>query len=165
MKKPTSTWRWQWLSNVEVEPPKEDVGHSAKEISLHKIWSRRVTEEFWNQGDNEIELGIPITQLCDRKNNIAKSQEGFLNFMAVPLFEGFAKFLSAYIGQECFDKYNQVCVQQLKKNKEYWHLQIEKGDQGNDEFLEETEPFVKNIKLSPLPLDSLLNFPDYLQKE
>lgn len=150
---------------MEVEPPKEDVGHSAKEISLHKIWSRRVTEEFWNQGDNEIELGIPITQLCDRKNNIAKSQEGFLNFMAVPLFEGFAKFLSAYIGQECFDKYNQVCVQQLKKNKEYWHLQIEKGDQGNDEFLEETEPFVKNIKLSPLPLDSLLNFPDYLQKE
>ena len=106
-----------------------------------------------------------MTQLCDRKNNIAKSQDGFIGFMALPLFEGFGKFLQTNISTECYDKFNQVCVQQLKKNKEYWQLQIEKGEKGNEEFIEETTNFVKNIKLSALPLESLLNFPDYLQKE
>lgn len=28
-----------------------DLGHAAKNLELHKYWSRRVTEEFWNQGD------------------------------------------------------------------------------------------------------------------
>jgi hypothetical protein len=73
-----------------------DVGHSAKALDLHKIWSRRVTEEFWNQGDLELKHQIPLTQLCDRKNNIAKSQDGFLSFFALPLYEGFGKFLQKY---------------------------------------------------------------------
>ena len=142
-----------------------DVGHSAKALDLHKIWSRRVTEEFWNQGDHETDLGIPLTQLCDRKNNIAKSQDGFLNFLAIPLFEGFGKFLHKYISQDCFEKYSSVCLVQLKKNKEYWVSAISRGDSGNSDFIAETEANVRNIKLSPLPLDSLLNFPEYLHNE
>lgn len=121
-----------------------------------------MTEEFWNQGDHEIELGIPVTQLCDRKNNLSKSQDGFIGFLAKPLFDGFGKFLVKFVSQECFDNYNSVCIQQLIKNKEYWMAQIQKGDQGNEEFMEETEHNVRNIKLSPLSLDSLLNLPDLL---
>lgn len=41
-----------------------------------------------SQGDNERSLGIPITYLCNRYDtNIAKSQQGFINFIVKPLFE------------------------------------------------------------------------------
>lgn len=30
-----------------------DVGHGAKELKLHKQWSRRIIEEFFLQGDLE----------------------------------------------------------------------------------------------------------------
>lgn len=106
-----------------------------------------------------------MTQLCDRKNSIAKSQDGFLGFLAKPLFEGFGKFLNKYVDPECYKKYNEVCLGQLFKNKEYWGQQIEKGDQGNEEFLDETEQYVRNIKLPPSMIKSLLNFPEFLQKE
>ena len=138
-----------------------DVGHSSKALDLHKIWSRRVTEEFWNQGDHEAKLGIPVTQLCERKINIAKSQDGFLGFMALPLFEHFGKFLLKYISQECFDKYHSVCTCQLKKNKEYWQSMIEKGDAGNKQFLHETEHSLKMSVICPLPVESVLNFADH----
>jgi 3',5'-cyclic-nucleotide phosphodiesterase len=135
------------------------VGHSAKEINLHKIWSRKVTEEFWNQGDHEAQLKIPVTQLCERKINIAKSQDGFLSYVALELFESFGTFYQKYISQECFDKYNQVCIQQLKKNKEYWLKLIEKGEDGNKEFLLETDPWIRNFKHTSLPLETLTNMP------
>lgn len=35
------------------EKIKLDVGHGAKEIKLHKLWSRRIIEEFFLQGDLE----------------------------------------------------------------------------------------------------------------
>ena len=69
-----------------INPPL-DVSHGAKDLALHKRWSRRVVEEFFYQGDKEIEFNIPVTPLCDRKCNIAKAQHGFLNFIVLPLFE------------------------------------------------------------------------------
>lgn len=30
-----------------------DVGHGAKELKIHKLWSRRIVEEFYIQGDKE----------------------------------------------------------------------------------------------------------------
>ena len=142
-----------------------DVGHSSKTLELHKIWSRRVTEEFWNQGDHEARLGIPVTQLCDRKINIAKSQDGFLNFVALPLFEGFGKFIEKHVGPESFSKYNQTCTAQVKKNKEYWLQQALKGEEGNKDFLQETEANLKSFQLHQIPLESLLNLPTASDKE
>jgi len=49
-----------------------DVSHGAKELNLHKRWSRRITEEFFYQGDKEREYNIPVTPLCDRTGNISK---------------------------------------------------------------------------------------------
>lgn len=64
-----------------------DLGHSAKPWASHYHWSERVTEEFFLQGDEEAQLGLPISPLCSRKNsNLASSQVGFLQFVCVPMW-------------------------------------------------------------------------------
>ena len=74
-----------------------DVGHGAKGLTLHKMWSRRIIEEFYHQGDMEKEKNIPITPNCDRTSNVSKSQEGFLKYIVSPLFEAFHDILKLYI--------------------------------------------------------------------
>ena len=64
-----------------------DIGHGAKTLELHKKWSRRIIEEFYRQGDNEIKHNLPISPLNDRKNSVSKSQEGFLVHIVLPLYE------------------------------------------------------------------------------
>jgi len=103
-----------------------------------------------------------VTQLCDRKINLSKSQDGFLAFVAQPLFEVFGKFLTKYISQECSEKYNQGCLSNIQKNREYWQLQIEKGEEGNKEFMEETDPALKNFKLHLHDIRSLLDLPSHI---
>ena len=49
-----------------------DIGHGAKGLELHKKWSRRIIEEFFNQGDLELKHNMPISPLCDRKGDVAK---------------------------------------------------------------------------------------------
>lgn len=41
------------------------------------------------QGDEELARRLPISPLCDREKHgeVAKSQFGFMNFVAIPLFE------------------------------------------------------------------------------
>ncbi|ETE60242.1 Calcium/calmodulin-dependent 3',5'-cyclic nucleotide phosphodiesterase 1A, partial [Ophiophagus hannah] len=52
-----------------------DISHPAKPWELHHRWSEALLEEFFEQGDKEAEMGLPISSLCDRKTtNIAESQ-------------------------------------------------------------------------------------------
>merc|ERR1711939_554589 len=41
-----------------------DIGHSGLPWALHEQWSKRVTLEFWSQGDEERSLQLPISALC-----------------------------------------------------------------------------------------------------
>lgn len=64
-----------------------DIGHSAKPWSIHEAWSMRVVQEFHAQGDREIQLGLPVSPLCDRTDfRLGKSQAGFLQFVCLPTF-------------------------------------------------------------------------------
>merc|ERR1719413_60286 len=49
-----------------------DIGHSSLPWDLHRRWSIRVSQEFFQQGD------------------VGKSQKGFLQFVCLPLFEALA---------------------------------------------------------------------------
>ncbi|XP_056144952.1 dual specificity calcium/calmodulin-dependent 3',5'-cyclic nucleotide phosphodiesterase 1A [Lampris incognitus] len=64
-----------------------DISHPAKTWPLHYRWTQSLMEEFFRQGDKEMELGLPFSPLCDRKATmIAQSQIGFIDFIVEPTF-------------------------------------------------------------------------------
>eukprot|EP00741_Cyanophora_paradoxa_P025285 tig00000361_g24404.t1 len=73
-----------------------DIGHAAKPRVLHTAWSKAIQEEFFAQGDREKALGLDVSPFMDRSvSNFPKSQIGFLDFVALPLFKSFASVFPA----------------------------------------------------------------------
>ena len=65
-----------------------DLAHNAKLFKISLQWVELLSEEFWNQGDLEKELNLPVTFLCDRdKIDIPSSQKAFINGFIKPTFE------------------------------------------------------------------------------
>ena len=63
-----------------------DISNSMKPFRICRIWAWQVLEEFFNQGDQEKKLGVPVQALNDRdKVNRAFSQVGFIEFLVSPL--------------------------------------------------------------------------------
>lgn len=60
-----------------------DLGHATLDWSQHLDWSLRISEEYYQQGEDEKSLGIPMSPLCDRAehHNYARTQAGFLQFV------------------------------------------------------------------------------------
>eukprot|EP00931_Biecheleriopsis_adriatica_P056601 TRINITY_DN33541_c0_g1_i1.p1 TRINITY_DN33541_c0_g1~~TRINITY_DN33541_c0_g1_i1.p1 ORF type:complete len:705 (-),score=159.58 TRINITY_DN33541_c0_g1_i1:18-2132(-) len=72
-----------------------DISHAAKPWDLHEEWSKRITQEFHSQGDEEKRLGLPVSPLCEREGfNMAESQSGFLQFVCIPTFKQLARLQS-----------------------------------------------------------------------
>ncbi|CDJ59771.1 3',5'-cyclic nucleotide phosphodiesterase, putative, partial [Eimeria maxima] len=69
-----------------------DISHCGVEWGEHFEWCQRVLNEFYNQGDEERLRSLPISPLCDRDKHAdaPKSQMGFINFVAKPLFDELA---------------------------------------------------------------------------
>jgi hypothetical protein len=71
-----------------------DIGHCALPMHLHLPWLQRLEEEFFMQGDKEIEAGLPVSPLMDRAGqsvNMPSSQVGFITIILAPLIEAFCK--------------------------------------------------------------------------
>lgn len=119
-----------------------DIGHGAKGLELHKRWSRRIIEEFFNQGDLELKHNMPISPLCDRNSAIPKSQEGFLKCIVLPLYEAWEEFVKIQAIKE-------NCSDQIKKNLIYWQAQIELEENGKKiTFMDETQDVFNEITKS-----------------
>uniref|UniRef100_A0A0G4FCE1 Phosphodiesterase n=1 Tax=Chromera velia CCMP2878 TaxID=1169474 RepID=A0A0G4FCE1_9ALVE len=80
-----------------------DISNPGKPWQLCEQWASLCMEEFWQQGEKEVALGLPLSlPIFDRKTtNLAKSQIFFINVVWVPFFaqivrcdKGFAVFLS-----------------------------------------------------------------------
>jgi len=83
-----------------------DIGHPFRPRELHKQWSLLVQDEFFAQGDQEKKLGFTPAPLCDRSKApaLAKSQQGFINFVLVPAWRPMSQVLGR-IGAERFESY------------------------------------------------------------
>ena len=64
-----------------------DISNPTKPFNVYNQWADRVMAEFYNQGDRERELGLPISFLCDRSTvTIPNSQIGFMDGIVYPFF-------------------------------------------------------------------------------
>eukprot|EP00931_Biecheleriopsis_adriatica_P007198 TRINITY_DN108506_c0_g1_i1.p1 TRINITY_DN108506_c0_g1~~TRINITY_DN108506_c0_g1_i1.p1 ORF type:complete len:577 (+),score=130.06 TRINITY_DN108506_c0_g1_i1:90-1820(+) len=72
-----------------------DIGHALRPVEQHQEWTRRVSQEFYTQGDREKELGLVPLALFDREKAppLGKSQYGFLKFVVEPLWIPFSGLL------------------------------------------------------------------------
>eukprot|EP00298_Acanthocystis_sp_HF-20_P015827 c21281_g2_i1.p1 GENE.c21281_g2_i1~~c21281_g2_i1.p1 ORF type:complete len:621 (+),score=183.42 c21281_g2_i1:29-1891(+) len=76
-----------------------DLGNGARNFDVAKKWAERVMEEFFNQGDREKQLKLPVTANMDRDGGevlIAKCQMTFLNYVVAPLYKEWCEFLRAF---------------------------------------------------------------------
>lgn len=133
-----------------------DIGHAAKNIELHEKWCNLVIQEFYEQGDLEKSLGIPVSMYCDRETtDISKSQAGFIKNIVHPLFVSLNAVLSSY-------QIEEKCVHQLIANQIFWE-NYRKTGRGNSLIIsrnssikkESIFPSIKNRKGS-LPEASLV---------
>mmetsp|Transcript_6600 Transcript_6600/g.16470 ORF Transcript_6600/g.16470 Transcript_6600/m.16470 type:complete len:154 (+) Transcript_6600:2213-2674(+) len=91
-----------------------DISNPVKPPVISKQWTDRVMEEFYQQGDKERALGMPISPFYDREKdgiqNVGKCQIGFIDFIIKPLYEVWAAHFP-----EC-----SHCLDYLSQNRQYW---------------------------------------------
>eukprot|EP00741_Cyanophora_paradoxa_P023438 tig00021582_g22642.t1 len=89
-----------------------DIGHAAKPLPLHVDWSTRICNEFFAQGDRERDLGIPVSPFMCRKTTVMpRSQSGFFEFVAFPLFQAWASVFPAA---------EETLLPHLQRNYQHW---------------------------------------------
>lgn len=71
-----------------------DLGAAGKPWELCEKWTYRLMEEFYGEGDAERKLGLELGALNDREKLVVpKSQVGFINFIALPLWEAWGEYV------------------------------------------------------------------------
>jgi len=100
-----------------------DLSSATKSLPLYTSWTERIIEEFYQQGDRERELKIPISPMYDRYNpSIEKSQVGFIDFIVLPLWETLGELMYPYC---------QDMLTQLNDNRTYYLNKIPESPRGS----------------------------------
>ncbi|KAJ3142635.1 cAMP-specific 3',5'-cyclic phosphodiesterase 4D, partial [Irineochytrium annulatum] len=90
-----------------------DLSNPTRGLEISKKWAVLVLEEFFNQGERERELGLPVSMFMDRaETNIPKCQMGFIDLMVEPLFEVWSQCVALDVSQEC--------LKNISNNRAYW---------------------------------------------
>ncbi|KAL5489526.1 hypothetical protein EMCRGX_G018626 [Ephydatia muelleri] len=65
-----------------------DISHPGKEWETHHEFSNRLVEEFFRQGDQEMQLGRACSPLCNRNTtSVPECQLGFIDYIVSPSFD------------------------------------------------------------------------------
>lgn len=77
---------------MEIAIKLADINGPCKVHDIHVQWTYRIAEEFYEQGDEEAELGLPISPFMDRDHpQLARLQESFINHLVAPLCKACAE--------------------------------------------------------------------------
>ena len=80
------------LLSLQVALKVADLSNLARDLPTYLRWMECLEEECFRQGDAERAAGLPISPLYDReKPGISKSQVGFIEFVAFPLYNSFTE--------------------------------------------------------------------------
>ncbi|KAI9894080.1 MAG: 3',5'-cyclic-nucleotide phosphodiesterase [Vezdaea aestivalis] len=128
-----------------------DISNVARKYNVAAKWADILTTEFARQASMETDLGIPSTLFAppiqDDIVELGKSQIGFMNLFALPLFQGVTDVLPPM----------QFSVDELNTNKARWQARIEEegklGERGraieqNDGFLSPRSGSIASVKNS-----------------
>jgi hypothetical protein len=97
-----------------------DVGNPSRPWKNCYEWAVRVMNEFFVQGDKEREMGLPISNLCDRFTvSVPKSQIGFTELFIEPTFNLLVNLFPAVAEN----------LRIIAENKEKWKELMENGKQ------------------------------------
>ena len=105
-----------------------DISNPAKPKRISLIWTQKVYDEFFKQGDLEKEKGLNVSLLCDRDNIVInKAMICFINFVSKPTFEIIVNIIT---------EYNNYLFN-IKKNLYYYEYQIkEEKNESYDSSIE-----------------------------
>merc|ERR1712232_824046 len=111
----------KWESNelpLEMVMHAADISNVTRPFRLADRWADSVLEEFFQQGDRERKLGMPISPLCDRgKTSKVASQPGFVNFIVKPLFIEVNAFCDVESQLQNMESYCEYWVQKAEAEK------------------------------------------------
>ncbi|KAI9050241.1 hypothetical protein LZ554_006378 [Drepanopeziza brunnea f. sp. 'monogermtubi'] len=94
-----------------------DISNVARKYDVAAQWTMILTDEFSRQAAMESDLGIPSALFAAPVREIielGKSQIGFMNMFAIPLFQGVTDVMPAMA----------FCVEELQRNKSGWEGKI-----------------------------------------
>ena len=81
----------QEFMNITIHA--SDISNPTKPFDTYKKWADRVMDEFWMQGDQEKELQLPVSFLCDRSTvTIPGAQIGFISGIVFPFTQALREF-------------------------------------------------------------------------
>ncbi|KAG3108498.1 hypothetical protein PI124_g11934 [Phytophthora idaei] len=97
-----------------------DVSNPTKSLRTYLVWTERIKQEFYQQGDKERELLLPVSIGYDREQPIPleKMQAGFIIGIVRPLFLLLSHLPSARLDH---------CMAQLDANLEHWQDEINRN--------------------------------------
>jgi len=96
-----------------------DIGNLTRPFEVSRQWSAKVIQEFFEQGDKERELGLPVSFLCDRFTvRIEKSQIGFISGIVLPYFSAINASFPSF----------EDTVNNLNTNRATWMRILEEND-------------------------------------
>ncbi|KAG9390000.1 3'5'-cyclic nucleotide phosphodiesterase [Carpediemonas membranifera] len=105
-----------------------DISNPTKDWPLCKRWALRMLKEFFDHGDMERSLGLPVSDLKDRETSApAKSQLGFMRYVVIPYASALANCHGSYA----------ILVQSAERNLEHWEGLV--CDSGTEGLLAEIE--------------------------
>lgn len=88
-----------------------DVSNPFRPFEVCQRWAQLVNEEFFNQGDKERELGLPVSPTCDRYKVIIPSSQ--INFARI--------FIDSTLEtvKSIFPKF-EIFIESMENNKKEW---------------------------------------------
>ncbi|SBS96415.1 3',5'-cyclic nucleotide phosphodiesterase, putative, partial [Plasmodium malariae] len=107
-----------------------DLSHNCVDWGEHYLWVKRLVNEFYYEGDEQLERGYQINPLFDRNshNNFIQIQRTFLKELVYPLITSLKTLDRSTITQVMMDK--------VKRNYSKW-TKIEKSDTRKKKYLSE----------------------------
>lgn len=94
-----------------------DISNPARPNDRFFKWAKMLSEEFFIQGKEEADLGMPVTPFCNRTTaNIYKSQLAFIDVVVKPSFEALSLVIEPILHEELHAY--------LLKNREFYASKI-----------------------------------------